>query len=265
MKLAIIQYSVDAGNIESNLEKIGRLIVESSRCGPVDLCCLPELCTTGFNWKLNARLGGEAQSTRRALARMACENQVDLCGSFLEEREDGRLVNRFLYFEKNGECKGAYDKSHLFSAFREDRNIAGGGRIGVIETTLGAIGPAICYDLRFPEIFRKLALGGAFLFTLPAAFPNPRLMHWRTLIQARAIENHAFVVGVNQCGFEGVEGSSGGTEYFGHSMVVSPKGTILGECGEGEEVKVVDIDPCEVEASRKVYDSLRDRRPELYS
>lgn len=264
MKIGLIQFSVVAGNIEANLKRIEDGVIEALECGEVALCGLPELCTTGFNWEANARIVEKASSTRRRLAEIARRHGVALCGSFLEANDRGRPVNRFLFFEANGEVAGQYDKAHRFSAFREDRNIDGGNRIEVMETSLGRVGPAICYDLRFPEVFRKLALQGASVHILPAAFPKPRLAHWRTLIQARAIENHAFVLGINQCGFEGAEGTTEGTEYFGHSMAVSPAGDILAECGEGAETAIAELDMSEVAASRKVYDSIRDRRGELY-
>ena len=137
-----------------------------------------------------------------------------------------------------------------------------GASSAVFETGWSRAGCAICYDLRFPELFRSSGESGAVVMFVPAAFPNPRLEHWRTLLRARAIENQCFVVAVNQCGHEGPEPSE--ISYFGHSMVVDPWGRVLQECGESAERAVVEIDLGEIDRVRGAIPALQDRRPDAY-
>ena len=157
-----------------------------------------------------------------------------------------------------------YRKVHLFTLFGEQKHVEAGERIVTADTALGRIGCSVCYDLRFPELFRKCALDGAVIQVLPAAFPHPRLAHWRTLIQARAIENQSYFIATNQCGVEGHGSSVGETHYFGHSMVVDPWGEITLEADESEGVHFVEIDIAKVAKTRTALTALKDRRPELY-
>jgi len=120
---------------------------------------------------------------------------------------------------------------------------------------------SICYDLRFPELFRACSERGAEVQLLPAAFPHPRLEHWRVLVRARAIENQCYLISVNQCG---TEGSNAEVCYFGHSMVVDPWGEILFEADEAEGLHCVELDLDRVAAVRKKMGALADRRKDLF-
>jgi predicted amidohydrolase len=116
----------------------------------------------------------------------------------------------------------------------------------------------ICYDIRFPELARRLALGGAKLLLVPAEWPNPRLHHWRTLLTARAIENQMYVVACNRTGV------SGSTSFFGHSMVIDPWGEIVAEADEQETILQATIDLALVDEVRTRIPVFEDRRPALY-
>jgi len=129
---------------------------------------------------------------------------------------------------------------------------------------LGQTGFGICYDLRFPELFRKNTELGAEVQILPAAFPHPRLAHWQTLVRARALENQSFFIAVNQTRSEGPRGEEGDIRYFGHSMVVDPWGEVLLEAGEAEELLFLDMDLAEVGRVRSKLTAWEDRRPELF-
>lgn len=177
------------------------------------------------------------------------------------------MANTLFYISADGSVAGRYRKIHLFSLFREDRHVEPGERVEVIATEFGKVGFGICYDLRFPELFRKNAAAGAVLQILPAAFPHPRLEHWRTLVRARAIENQCFFVAVNQVGNEGGEtaaDAAGAIRYFGHSMVVDPWGAILVEGEEAEALLTVDLDLDAVGRVRSELTAWNDRRPELF-
>jgi Predicted amidohydrolase len=134
----------------------------------------------------------------------------------------------------------------------------------VLDTAYGKVGCAICYDIRFPELFRHSMLNGAVMHLLPAAFPHPRLEHWQTLIRARAIENQFFMIACNQCGVELHSDGVGQTKYFGHSMIVSPFGEVVLEADESESLFVAEIDLDEIAKARKAMTALDDRRPDLY-
>ncbi|MEN8662679.1 MAG: carbon-nitrogen family hydrolase [Lentimonas sp.] len=263
MKLALAQMSVARGEVAVNLEKIVGLVADAASAG-AGVVFFPEMCTTGFDWAKNRTLLDSAAETIERLQLLAKEFGIALCGSFLEKTEAGGAANTLYYIEADGSMAAKYRKAHLFSLFHEDEHVEAGQEIAVVDTSLGKVGLSICYDLRFPELFRKCALAGAEIQLLPAAFPHPRLAHWQTLIQARAIENQSFFIAVNQCGFEGHGTDVGKTQYFGHSMVVNPWGEVLYEADESEGVGLVQMDLSEVSATRSKLTALDDRRPELY-
>ncbi len=142
--------------------------------------------------------------------------------------------------------------------------MASGEKLVMTETPWAKIGLSICYDLRFPEMFRTYALKGAEMVILPAGFPHPRLDHWRTLLKARAIENQMFMVAVNQVGDEVLGGRFGTLSYFGHSCVIDPWGGFVAEAGEQEMLLTVTIDLAKVSEVRNLMKIFRDRRTDLY-
>jgi predicted amidohydrolase len=195
---------------------------------------------------------------------LAKEYQIAICGSFLEKGPSGKACNTLIYFNREGEVLAKYRKLYLFSLFNEDQHVEPGQDFVVTDLKGCRAGFAICYDLRFPELFRKNTDLGAQIQILPAAFPHPRLEHWRTLVCARAIENQCYIIAVNQSGVEGHGEDVGSTHYFGHSMVVDPWGVILAEAGEDAEQFTVDLDLDRVKRTRSKMTALKDRRPELY-
>jgi predicted amidohydrolase len=169
----------------------------------------------------------------------------------------GRIYNT-AYLIDRGELIGSYRKLHLFSTMGEDRFLSAGNASLVAETSIGRLGIAICYDLRFPELFRKLALEGAEIICLPAEWPKPRQQHWLTLLRARAIENQLFVVAANCCGIQGK------LDFFGLSQIVSPLGNILA-IAEAEDAELVAAcDFSEMETCRNQIRTLTDRRDDIY-
>jgi len=263
MKIALAQMSVARGELALNLAKIAGFVAEA-KSSEAEVIFFPEMCTTGFDWTKNRTMLNEASETIDHLQGLARDAGIALCGSFLEKTEQGGAANTLYYIEANGTIAAKYRKAHLFSLFHEDEHVEAGQSIEVANTRVGTIGLSICYDLRFPELFRKCALAGAELQVLPAAFPHPRLAHWQTLIRARAIENQSFFIAVNQSGFEGHGSDVGQTQYFGHSMVVNPWGETLYVADESECLGLVQIDIAEVPATRDQLTALADRRPELY-
>ncbi len=263
MKLALAQYDVVRGDPSANLKKI-RAFADESKASGAQTLFLPEMCTTGFNWQKNILLLDEADRYREVVADIAKTLDLAICGSFLEVTAAGRPANTLYYFERSGALAVQYRKAHLFTLFNEEKHMEAGTAIVTGDTELGRIGCSICYDLRFPELFRQCALQGAVIQALPSAFPHPRLVHWQTLIRARAIENQIYVVATNQCGTEHHGADTGDIHYFGHSMVVDPWGNSLLEADESEGLHVVDIDIETVAKTRAQMTVFKDRRPDLY-
>lgn len=262
MKIAIGQVEIRRGDPSHNLDLIERVVKCASAKGG-DLLCLPEMVTTGFDWKRNRELLIEASQHHTAIAKMARSYKIAICGSFLECADSGMPCNTLLYFDENGTLLAKYRKIHLFTLFREDQHVEAGDKIVVADIKHAKAGFGVCYDLRFPEIFRRNTELGAEIQILPAAFPHPRLEHWRTLVRARAIENQCFFIAVNQSGREHHDSGVGAAHYFGHSMVVDPWGEVLLELDEAEDTQFVEIDLSQVAQTRSKLSALKDRRPEL--
>jgi len=198
-------------------------------------------------------------------SRLARELAIHLhVGSTAIKRPDGKLANRALLFGPDGGLIAIYDKIHMFDvdldngeSWRESSAYEPGTQAVVADLPFGKLGFAICYDLRFPQLFRAEALAGADILTVPAAFTRQTgQAHWHTLIRARAIENGAFVVAAAQGGLH-----QDGRETFGHSMIVDPWGRILAEADHEEPgVIVAEIDLAQAAAARQKIPNLRNAR-----
>lgn len=263
MKLSLAQFEVARANPKANLARITELAQQTKAFGS-DLLCLPEMCTTGFDWQYNRAHLDVAAEQIESVASIAKANRIAICGSFLEKTESGNAANCFRYIDAKGAPLASYRKMHLFTLFHEEKHVEAGNECVAFETEHAKFGAAICYDLRFPELFRRNTEGGAILHILPAAFPHPRLAHWQTLIRARAIENQTYVVAVNQCGVEGHGSSVGETRYSGHSMVVDPWGEIVVEADGRECLLEVEIDLSLVAKVRSKLSAWQDRRSDLF-
>lgn len=185
-------------------------------------------------------------------------------GSLAVRRPDGRLANRGFVVDADGNLRARYDKLHLFDvdlptgeSWRESASYAPGGATVVVDTPVGALGPSICYDLRFPALHAALADAGATLLSVPAAFTRPTgEAHWHVLLRARAIENACFVVAAAQTGTH-----ADGRATYGHSLVVDPWGEMLLDMGEAAGVGIADLDPARLAAVRARIPVLAHRRP----
>lgn len=185
-------------------------------------------------------------------------------GSLGVLREDGRLANRGFVIDGSGEIRARYDKMHLFDvdlptgeSWRESNSYAAGEQAVVVETPLGILGLTICYDLRFPDLFRALSDAGATIFAVPAAFTRPTgAAHWHVLLRARAIEAAAFVIAAAQTGVH-----QDGRATYGHSLVIDPWGEVLLDTGEDVGLSFAEIDLARVEQARARVPVLQHRRP----
>lgn len=258
---------------ESVGDRVRRVAARVREIRDADLIVLPELWAPGYfyfsEWRDRAEtLDGH---TVAALSQAAADvGAVVHMGSVLERADpdaagpgssDRGLWNTSVVLGRDGSRLASYRKIHPFGFGEGEPTLIDAGA----QITTVAVGPeaaprsvvaglATCYDLRFPELFRQLVAGGSTLFTVPAAWPSARREHWQILGRARAIENQAFVV---QCN---TGGAHAGVDLGGHSQIISPRGEVLAQAGEGEEVLAVDIDLDELDDYRRSFPVLNDRR-----
>lgn len=255
IKAAAVQFNITLGEIEPNLEQVRRALADLA-AEDVRLVVLPEMWATGFAYKDLNRLAARTGELVEELAALSAKYSMVIVGSLPEPHED--KVYNTAYILDNGELKGKYRKIHLFSLMQEDRSFDSGNSWLLADTSVGKVGVFICYDLRFPELARRLALEGAEILVVPGEWPKPRQDHWRTLLRARAIENQLFVVATNSCGV------SGKHDFFGMSMIIDPKGELLAEAGyEPQNITAV-LDFDEMVDWREQIPCFKDRKPECY-
>lgn len=258
LRLALGQMDVAVGGPEENLRRAGSLASEAAARGG-QLLLLPELWLTGYDLA-NARVHASSFETslRGRWAALAQETGLYMAGSILAPNAAGLAANTAVILSPQGETLATYRKVHLFEPMGEVLHLAPGETIRTFDLPWGRAGLAICYDLRFPEIFRRFALDGALWVLIVAQWPRSRVEHWRTLLRARAIENQCFVVACNRAGRDP------GEVFGGHSAVIDPQGRILAEAGAEPSLTVVEFDPQEAARYRESFPVLSDRRPDLY-
>jgi predicted amidohydrolase len=268
LRVAAVQLNATADR-EANLASADRLVREAAARG-ARLVVLPEkwpLLGSGEQLQAGAEpIDGPAMSWARACAR---ELSLELvAGSFTELTGDGRRQNTSLHIGPDGEIRASYRKIHMFDVtvggleYRESEYEDPGEEIVVSRTDDGVeLGMTICYDLRFPELYRILALRGARVLLVPAAFTLATTRdHWEALLRARAIENQAFVIAANQIG-ENEPGRFSG----GRSMIIDPWGVVLAQATDTVGVIVADLDLERLEAIRSSLPSLANRRAGAYA
>jgi predicted amidohydrolase len=246
---------IQLGRPDINLSRAVEGIIQASEINP-DVILLPELFTTGFSenlLKVSEPIDGNTVTT---LKELAVKYNVNIAGSFAEKWK-GQIYNSMPVITPKG-IAGIYRKTHLFKPMDEPNTFQPGDEIVAVDLDFGKAGCLICYDIRFPEMARRLTLDGAKVLMVSAEFPHPRLDHWTTLLKARAIENQLFVCAVNRVGRDDTN------EFFGHSMIISPWGEVIAEGRVGEEIIFADLELEEVEEARRTIPALEDRREDLY-
>jgi len=262
LTVALAQFAPRPQEFSENLRR-GELMIEQAAAAGAELIIFPEMWTTGLDYIRNQSILEAHEAVHDKLAARAQREGVWLTGSLLSKNDQGLPHNTAFLFSPDGAVHAHYTKTHLFTLMHEERYLTPGNEVVVADLPSGRIGFTICYDIRFPELWRKLAVMGAELILCPAGIPEPRRDHWRTLLKARAIENQCFVAGVNLCGqFDLGFGPS--LSYFGSSMLYDPWGRIRMDGGYAEDVSCVTIDLEESLQTRSRMAVLQDRRPELY-
>jgi predicted amidohydrolase len=219
----------------ANLNKVRRLL---SGVKPGTLVVLPEMCLTGFTM-------ADIEDTGASIAELSKDIKI-LAGIKRDNRNEAVLFD-------DGREVARYAKMHPFKFAGETAEP--GTETVVVDCGEFKLAPTVCYDLRFPELFRAGVKRGANLFAVIANWPTSRLDHWLTLLKARAIENQSYVIGVNRCGRDP------NVEYPGHSQIISPRGEVLADAGEGEGVVRAKLDLPELQAYREKFPVLADIDP----
>ncbi len=242
MKISIAQFKSELGAVEENFSTATRLIEAAQNS---DVIILPELWTTGYYpTPVEDFADVDGERTKEFLCAAAQKFNVNIIGGSVIVSSGGKIFNRCHVVNRRGELVATYDKTHLFSFSKEDAVFCAGDKISVVELDGIRCGLAICYDLRFPEFIRKIALSGTEIIFIPAAWSLKRLMPRQILTKARAIENQIFVVFANSSGI---------------SEIVNPRGEVLTESGRGEEILTAEINLRERAEVISSMNLLRDR------
>ena len=241
MKIGLIQYSPKWEDKDANKEKITSILNEEN--SDVDLLIFPEMTLTGFTMQSKTYAEEIEGESFAYFASLAEKFECDIIAGIIEHRS-GKYFNTLIHIEKNGKQKNHYHKIHPFSFSDEDKHFSAGDKPAI--TWLGdwKIGLSICYDLRFPELYRFYAKENVHLIINIANWPDTRIEHWSTLLKARAIENQCFVAGVNRVGKDPK------LNYVGFSSVYDPMGKQIVAVKNEERIIFAEIEKTEVEDVR---------------
>ncbi|WMI72169.1 carbon-nitrogen family hydrolase [Aminobacterium sp. MB27-C1] len=258
-KIALLQMDIAFADPVANRNKAEEMICEAVKGNP-DVICLSETWNVGFFPKENLKdlADVDGQPTKELLGRLASKYKVNIVGGSVANRRGDKIYNTGFVFDREGKCIAEYDKIHGFSPSGEHTYFEGGSKLCTFELDGIKAGMIICYDMRFLELVRTLALDGIQILFIPAQWPHPRLKHWKTLAMARAIENQMFVAAIN-----GV-GTANDLKFCGNSMLIDPWGEILVNAGEDEKIVMAEADFSIVEDIRERINVFRDRKPEFY-
>ncbi len=255
--VAAIQLQVDAeASYEARLIQVDTILREIADADQSpDMILLPEIWGCGFFDFDHYHECAEALcgTTFAMLSKWAQRLNCWILGGSIIERSGNGLYNTSLLLNRRGELIASYRKMHLFGYQSQERRLLTAGNAPVVvDTEFGKLGLSTCYDLRFPEQYRKMVDLGATIFCVVSAWPESRLAHWRLFNQVRAVENQCWLV---SCNCAGVQGGS----YAGHSMLVDPMGQIVSEAGKNACVHWSTMDVSMVEEARKAFPALADR------
>ncbi len=266
---AALCQTTSGGDVNANADMIEERFKEAVSFG-ADFVMFPEAVNLmelgGGNLAAKTYPLGEDPSLVRFQGLAGNAGKWLLIGSMAvaHERRERKFSNRSVLISAAGDVVATYDKIHMFDvdldggeSYRESKNYHPGGEARVAQTPWGGVGMTICYDIRFPHLYRRLAQAGASMLTAPAAFTRPTgEAHWHVLLRARAIENGCFVFAPAQCGQH-----EDGRKTYGHSLIVDPWGAVLADGGEEPGVVLAEIDLSLVDKARRRVPSLRHDRP----
>lgn len=266
-KIAACQMQV-ADDKEANLKKAVDLMEEAAGSG-ADLVVLPEMFNCPYDnekFPLYAEDRGNSE-TLRIISKAARECGMYVVAGSIPESSGESIYNTSFIFNPRGDVIGSHRKLHLFNidvphgvTFKESDTLQAGREITVVETDLAKLGVVICYDIRFPELSRLMALMGVELLVVPGAFNmTTGPAHWETLIRTRAVDNQFFLAAASPARDE-----SASYVTYGHSMIVDPWGDVLAQAGSGEEIVYATVKPSRIKEVRQQLPLLKNRRTDIY-
>lgn len=260
LKVSCIQLDMKFCDTDYNYSRAQELIRETVKKEKTDVAVLPEMWSTGYYPKDNLASFCEKDGDRikKSFSALAKELDVNIVGGSIANIKNGGIFNTMYVFNRKGELAAEYDKTHLFTPMDEHLSFEFGSQTPVFELDGHGCAAVICYDIRFPELVRTLALKGIELLFVCSQWPEARIPHLQTLSAARAIENQMFTAVCNSCG------TADGTKFGGCSRLINPWGDVLAEAGDSESVVTAEMDFGIIEEIRNSINVFRDRRPELY-
>lgn len=253
MKIYCVQHDIAWEDRKANFRKVESLL-DQARPEIGSLVLLPEMFASGFSMNVTAIREGRERATERFLSATAKRLGIHLLGGIVTTKANGRGSNQSVVFGPGGKEHARYTKMQPFTLGGESEAYDAGRSTEIFDWAGFKVASFICYDLRFPEHFRAATKRGAQLITVIANWPAGRIQHWVTLLQARAIENQAYVAGVNRCGTDPK------LTYNGRSLIISPKGEILADAGNGESVISAGANLEELQSYRRDLPFLADMR-----
>jgi omega-amidase len=260
MRVAVAQMDCRPGDLAANAKVAAELITEAGTAG-AELVVLPELADTGYVMADIARSARPLDDNVYLDEVMTLAADLGLIvASGVAERVGDQIYNSLVVSDGPGSILTCYRKVHLHALAGEDRVFTPGDHLGQLRLSELTVAPTICFDLRFPAVFRTLTRAGTEVFVLVAAWPFPRLRHWSTLLLARAIENQSYVVAANRVG-QDVD-----TQFCGSSAIVDPYGTVVASMDEVfSGIAVAEVIPDRVETIRTMLPYLpQEREVELH-
>ena len=267
VKIALCQMNV-VDNKEENLKKASSMI-EKAREEDGDIAVLPEMFNCPYeNEKFIEYCEKKENSpSLNRMSQLAKDLDMYILAGSIPEEIDGKIYNSSFFFNNKGEIIKNHKKVHLFDidvtgkiSFKESDTLSSGDSFNIADTPYGKIGMGICYDLRFVELSRILTLNGADILIYPGAFNlTTGPAHWETLFKSRALDNQVYAIGVAPA-----LNKNSNYHAYGHSLVASPWGDIIAECGFDEELKIVNLDLNKIKQVREEIPVLKNRRTDLY-
>jgi predicted amidohydrolase len=258
MKVSLLQMNIIPGNLIANRENAAQLINKAALQHP-DTVVLPEMWTTAYQLEgISSICDKYGEPTNDMIGAIAAEKKINIVAGSYASLEEEQVFNTAYIFNRKGNNIAKYQKIHLFKLMEEHKYIESGSSHSVFMLDGIKCGIIICYDLRFPELTRKLALEGIQLLFVPAQWPAARLDHWITLLKARAIENQIFIAAVNRAGEHPKD------EFLGGSMVINPFGEIIAQGDYRQQIISAELDFRLIEQTKLKIDILGDRVPHTY-
>lgn len=255
MEIALYQMKVIPGQPEEAMAQIAAWM----RTINADVAVLPEMWNTSYKLDQLHELADEkGQREIEFLCQLAEQHHMNIVGGSIAVKDNGDVFNRAVVINREGEVVFTYDKIHLVPMLNEPEYLTAGGSIKTFELEGRQMGLIICYDLRFPELARRLALEGAEMLFVVAEWPASRIDAFQKLNYARAIENQSYIIACNAVG------TCDDTEMGGHSMVVDPEGQLLGTLSNEEDTLSTAIQLDRVQEMRQAIPIFQTRRPEIY-